>query len=85
MAAKKAKKGQAPSRTSADKLVIDFIQANKIVLIIDEVSVLNTDVKDAVYVTIKRPRVRAFYLDEIKDKEKKPNGDSGPPKIDIVN
>ena len=69
---KKTKKAQ-PKRTPADKILLDFIQDNKIVLVVDEVSILNTDVKDALYVTIKRPRVRAFYLDEIK--KAKTNGD----------
>lgn len=86
MAAKKDKKVQTPSRIPADKLVIDFIQANKIVLVVDEVSVVNMDVKDAIYVTIKRPRVRVFYLDEIQKLSKQlPNGNPKETKVDIVN
>ncbi|KKK52284.1 hypothetical protein LCGC14_3106490, partial [marine sediment metagenome] len=57
-------------------------------------NIMNTDVKDAVYVTIKRPRVRALYLDQVQEKTKngvtKPNGEVkptakiDPKKIDIV-
>ena len=83
MAAKKGKKAQ-PSRVSAEKLLLDFIQSNKITLIVDEVTALNTDVKDAVYVVIKRPRVRAYYLDEIQQ-IKPGNGQPPKPRIDIAN
>ena len=60
MAKDKGKKAQpakppvVPDRTSANKLLIDFIKANKIVLIVYEYNIMNTDVKDADYVTIKR-------------------------------
>ena len=77
---KKTEKAQ-PKRTPADKILLDFIQDNKIVLVVDEISILNTDIKDAIYVSIKRPRVRAFYLDEIG--KTKTNGEDKP-KIDII-
>jgi hypothetical protein len=77
----KSKKAQEPKRIPADKLLLDFVKDNRIVLIVDEVKVINPDVVDAVYVTIKRPRVRAFYLDQIKKGQA--NGEDKP-KVDIV-
>ena len=55
-------------RLPADKFVVQFLQANKIVLLLDKVALVNSDIKDAVVVVYERPRLRAFYLDELKDK-----------------
>ena len=65
------KTGKKPQKTSADKLLLDFMKDNKITLVVDVIDVVNTDIKDLVYVQIRRPRVRVFYLDDIKDLEKK--------------
>ena len=62
---------EKPQKTSADKLLLDFMKDNKITLVVDVIDVVNTDIKDLVYVQIRRPRVRVFYLDDIKDLEKK--------------
>ena len=64
-------KGKKSQKITADKILLDFMKDNKITLVIDVIDVLNTDIKDLVYVQLRRPRVRAFYLDDIKDLEKK--------------
>ena len=83
MAAKKGKEPQVPARVPADKLLLDFIKDNKLTLVVDEVTRLQADVKDVIYINIKRPRVRAFYLDDI-NKIDQQNGQPNNAKVDIV-
>ncbi len=75
------KMGKKSQKIKADKLLLDFLTDNKLTLVVDEVDVLNVDVKDTVYVQLKRPRVRVFYLDDIKNLEKKEEK----PEVDIIN
>ena len=79
MSKPKGKKAQ-DKRIPADEKLLDFIIKEGIILISDEVTVLNTSVKDAVYVNVKTPRIRAFYIDEAK---KLAEGENKP-KVDIV-
>ncbi len=83
MSNKKAKKGQ-DKRIPAEKLLLDFIKANRIVLIVDEIFIVNTDAKDALYTKIRRPMLKAFYLDQVAKNKPAINGESKP-KINIVN
>ncbi len=84
----KDKGGDTPKkdeRTPADKLLIDFIKDNKLTLVVDEVTTLSADIPDTVYVAIKRPRVRAFYLDDIKNLEQAAATLDKNAKVDIIN
>ena len=81
MSKDKAKKGQ-DNRTPASKLHLDFLQANQLVIIVDEVSISVADATKSLCVVAKRPRVSVFYKDQLKTKETETNGK---PKIDIVN
>lgn len=78
--ANKPKVSQIPkdTRVSADKILLDFLQKNKIVLIADEVSLVTNIVPGTIFVVDKRPRIRVYYADQI-DKLKKPEE-----KIDIA-
>jgi hypothetical protein len=78
----KKKKPQVPTRTPADKLLLDFIKDNRIVLIVDEVIVSQAVIPDTIYVNVKKPILKAFYRDQIKT-EKAKNGEDKP-KVDIV-
>lgn len=71
---KKAQDAKKPTsgRIPAHKLLLDFISANRIILVVDEVNVVNEDVPNHVYVNIIRPRVRAFYQDDVN----KPKGNT---------
>jgi hypothetical protein len=72
-------------RKPANELLINFMQENKITLIVDEIGSVNTDIKDTLHVVVKRPRIRAFYADQMKKVIDESNNESKKPKIDIVN
>lgn len=87
MAQDKGKKAQTPSesdRIPADKLLVEFMKTNNIVMIADEVALLTTDVPDTVYSISKKIRIRAYYSDQFKkiigDDKQDPKD-----KIEIVN
>lgn len=81
MDTKNAKKG-AVERTPPDKLLLDFMKENKLVLILDEISIPVTDVKDTIYSVTKKQRARVFYLDQI-EKEESNHVDN--PQVEITN
>ncbi|MBU1067091.1 hypothetical protein KKE60_04860 [Patescibacteria group bacterium] len=82
--AKKTKNGEMKSpedtRVPADKILLDFLQKEKLVLIADETTIVNNVIPGVVYTVDKRPRIRVYYSDQIEKK----SGESGE-KIDIVN
>lgn len=87
MSEKKAKKAAKDNRPPAEKLILDFLNLNKIVLIVDEIAIVNDVAKGAVYTVDKRPRIRAYYQDQVnksKPNELKPtNGQEK--KVEVVN
>lgn len=87
--ANKKGSGKAPqspppedTRIPADQVLLDFLQKNKLVLIVDEVPLAVTVIPGAVHVVDKRPRVRVFYADQLK--ERKPGDGGNGEEIDIV-
>ena len=68
------------SRTPADKILLDFLRKEKLVLIADEISLVTNIVPETIYVVDKRPRIRVFHADQIEEAK----GALGEKKVDIV-
>ena len=84
-AKKKATNGEiktpkADKRIPPDKILLEFLQKNKLTIIADEVPLLTNIVPGTIYVVDKRPRIRVYYADQIEATKKKVEGQ----KLDIV-
>lgn len=84
MVSKKGNKPQQPTRIPANKLLLDFLKNNNLVIITDEVLLVNNIEPGVIYTVDKRPRIRVYYSDQLPKEEPKSNGDSTP-KVDVVN
>ena len=83
MSDKKLKKEQ-PTRIAADKLLLDFLKENNLVIIADESSLVNNIEPGVIYTVDKRPRIRVYYKDQIEKEQPKMDGDNTP-KVEVVN
>ena len=80
------KKGEKPqtTRIAANKLLLDFLKENNLVIIADETLLVNNIEPGVIYTVDKRPRIRVYYKDQIEKEQPKIDGDNTP-KVEVVN